>query len=135
MGFEDEVEQSVGRPCRRQAKQTCELTSSIVPRGTSVHRLVELEFSPIAFDAAQPSCGHGLPGPAERGAVNPDAVHDHRQPACQSADGSFHATMPGDLHRPGLEPAPSRRTHQHALGCLVSIVRIISSPQRDMAPG
>ena len=44
MGFEDEVEQSYGRPCRRQAKQTCELTSSIVPRGTSVHRLVELEF-------------------------------------------------------------------------------------------
>src|SRR5262249_58406865 len=25
----------------------------------------------------------------------------------------------GDLHRPGLEPGPLRRTHQHALGRLV----------------
>jgi hypothetical protein len=36
MGFEDEVEQSFGRPCRQmngRSKQTCELTSSIVPRG------------------------------------------------------------------------------------------------------
>src|SRR3974377_993779 len=27
-----------------RSKRTCELTSSIVPRGTSVHRLVELEL-------------------------------------------------------------------------------------------
>jgi hypothetical protein len=32
------------------SKRTCELTSSIVPRGTSCHRAVELEFPPIAFD-------------------------------------------------------------------------------------
>src|SRR5712671_1715679 len=34
MGFEDEVEQSFGRPCRQtngRSKRTCELTSSIVP--------------------------------------------------------------------------------------------------------
>src|SRR6266566_5266414 len=34
MGFEDEAEQSIGRPCRQtngRSKQTCELTSSIVP--------------------------------------------------------------------------------------------------------
>ena len=46
MGFEDEVEQSFGRPCRQtngRSKRTCELTSSIVPRGTSFHRSVELE--------------------------------------------------------------------------------------------
>ena len=46
MGFEDEVEQSFGRPCREmngRSKQTCELTSSVVPRGTSFHRLVELQ--------------------------------------------------------------------------------------------
>ena len=45
MGFEDEAEQSYGRPCRQKngrSKQTCELTSSIVPRGTSFHRSVEL---------------------------------------------------------------------------------------------
>src|SRR3974390_796158 len=53
MGFEDEVEQSFGRPCRRLAngrfKRTYELTSSIVPQGTSFHRSVELDYSPIAF--------------------------------------------------------------------------------------
>ena len=45
-GFEDEAEQSIGRPCRQtngRSKSTCELTSSIVPRGTSFHRSVELE--------------------------------------------------------------------------------------------
>ena len=44
MGFEDEVEQSLGRPCRQtdgRSKQTRKLTSSIVPRGTSFHHLVE----------------------------------------------------------------------------------------------
>src|SRR5262245_39492350 len=46
MGFEDEAEQSFARPCRQtngRSKRTCELTSSIVPRGTSFHRSVELE--------------------------------------------------------------------------------------------
>jgi hypothetical protein len=47
MGFEDEVEQSKGRPYRQndgRSKRTHELTSSIVPRGTSFHRSVELGF-------------------------------------------------------------------------------------------
>src|SRR5947207_3424126 len=47
MGFEDEAEQSYRRPCRQsngRSKRTYELTSSIVPRGTSFHRLVELDF-------------------------------------------------------------------------------------------
>jgi hypothetical protein len=46
-GFEDEVEQSIGRPCRQcdgRSKRPNELTSSIVPRGTSFHRWVELDF-------------------------------------------------------------------------------------------
>jgi hypothetical protein len=74
MGFEDEVEQSNGRPCRHRdgrSKRPNELTSSIVPRGTPFHRSVELEFPPIAFDPVWPSCRHDLPGPAELGAVNP----------------------------------------------------------------
>src|SRR6516162_4149610 len=53
MGFEGEVEQSIGRPCRQtnsRSKPTYELTSSIVPRGTSFHHGVELEFPPIASD-------------------------------------------------------------------------------------
>ena len=75
MGFEDEVEQSKGRPCRQingKSKRTCELTSSIVPRGTSFHRRVELEFPPIAFDPARLSCRYDFSGPAELGAIYPD---------------------------------------------------------------
>ena len=46
-GFENEVEQSNGRPCRQtngRSSGHCELTSSIVPRGTSCHHEVELVF-------------------------------------------------------------------------------------------
>src|SRR5215510_15701479 len=59
MGFEDEAEQSFGRPCRQtngRSKRTRELTSSIVPRGTSFHRSVELECPSIGLDAARFSC-------------------------------------------------------------------------------
>jgi len=108
MGFEDEVEQSFGRPCRQngRSKRTCELTSSIVPRGTSFHRSVELEFSPIGFDPAGVSCCcRGLfPGPAELSAVNPYAVQDHGEPTRQRHDCLLHPAALGDLHRPGLEP-------------------------------
>src|SRR5262249_44580970 len=109
MGFEDEVEQSFGRPCRQtngRSKRTCELTSSIVPRGTSFHRSVELKCPSIGLDAARFSCCCcGLfSGPAELGAVNPYAVHDHSQPACQGHDRLLHPAAPGDLHRPGFEP-------------------------------
>ena len=61
-------------------------------------------LSPIAFDAPGLSCRHDFPGPPELGAVNPDAVHDHGQPARQRHDRLFHSAAPGDLHRPGLEP-------------------------------
>src|ERR1700730_15881906 len=47
IGFDDEVEQSFGRPCRQcdcRFKRTNDLTSSIVPRGTSFHRWVELDL-------------------------------------------------------------------------------------------
>jgi len=82
MGFEDEAEQSVTRPYRQiddRSKRTCELTSSIVPRGTSFHHSVELEFPPIAFDLVRLSCRRDLPGPTELSAINPYAVHDHGQ--------------------------------------------------------
>src|SRR5258706_4687400 len=73
MEFEDGVEQSLPRPCQTsdRSKRTYELTSSIVPRGTSFHGLVEFEFSPIAFGYLRPSCYCGLSGPPELGAVNP----------------------------------------------------------------
>src|SRR3977135_2726800 len=59
MGFENAVETSIGRPCRQtngRSKRTCELTSSIVPRGTSFHLSVELECPSIGLDAARFSC-------------------------------------------------------------------------------
>jgi hypothetical protein len=109
MGFEDEAERSFGRPYRQTnggSKRTCELTSSIVPRGTSFHHAVELEFPPIGFDLVRFSCccRGPYPGPAELGAVNPYAVHNHGQSARQGDDRLLHSATPGDLHRPGLEP-------------------------------
>jgi hypothetical protein len=82
MGFEDKVEQSFGRPCRQtngRSKRTYELTSSIVPRGTSFHHWVELDFPPIAFDRERPSRCSSFSGPSELSAVNPDAMHNHGQ--------------------------------------------------------
>src|SRR5205085_10921901 len=101
MGFEEEVEQSKGRPCHPsdgRSKRTFELTSSIVPRGTPFHRSVELEFSPIAFDPAWRSCGYGFPGPPELGAVNPNAVHDHGQPTGHGYYRLFHLSSSGYLN-------------------------------------
>src|SRR5215475_14418209 len=115
MGFEDEVEQSFGRPCRQydcRFKRLYELTSSIVPRGTSFHRWADLRFSRIYS-----RCGN-LPGPSEFGAIDPDAMHDHGQPTRQGHDRLFHPAAPGDLHRPGFEPGPFLRP-QHALSCFV----------------
>src|SRR5262245_351927 len=117
--------------------QSSELTSSIVPRGTSFHRSVELEFPPIAFDPARFSCCcRGLfPRPAELSAVNPDAVHDHGQATGQSYDRLFHPAAPGNLHRPGLEPRPFLRP-QHALSCFVEHDphHLISAARYSTAP-
>ena len=47
-GIRGRVEQSLPRPCRQcdgRSKRTCELTSSIVPRGTSFHRWVDSRVS------------------------------------------------------------------------------------------
>src|SRR5215470_8217283 len=74
---------------------------------------------PIAFDPARLSSHWKLPGPPELRAVNPHAMHDHGQPTCERHDRLLHPAVPGDLHRPSLEPGPLRRTHQHALGRLV----------------
>src|SRR6516164_2036253 len=86
MGFEDErdnlyrglVVSSNGR-----SKRTCELISSIGPRGTSFLRGVDLGFSPIMSDPGRFSCGcrRWGPGPQELGAINPSAVQDDGQPA------------------------------------------------------
>src|SRR5450759_3652301 len=87
--------------------RTYELTSSIVPRGTSFHHSVELDCSPIAFDPARLSCRYDFPGPAELGAVNPYAVHDHGQPARQRHDRLFHPAAPGCKYAPNIDPTSS----------------------------
>src|SRR5262249_35910801 len=93
-----------------RSKQTYELTSSIVPRGTLFHRLVELEFPPIAFDLERRLRRCSSSGPSEFSAINPDAMHNHGQSSGQCNDCLFHPAVPGDLHRPGLEPRPFCRT-------------------------
>ena len=60
--------------------------------------LVDLGFPPMdlilrGFHAATVACC-----PPELCAVNPDAVQNHGQPACQSHDCLFHPASPGDLH-------------------------------------
>src|SRR5450756_635105 len=98
---------TLGRRCRYtngRPKRTYELTSSIVPRRTSFHGLVELEYSPIVIDPAWLLCRRDLPGPTELSAINPYAVHDHGQSARQGHNRLLHSATPGDLHRPGLEP-------------------------------
>jgi len=104
--FEDEVEQSLPRSCRQtdgRSKRTYELTSSIVQRRTSFRRWVELEFPPIAFDPARSSCCCDVPGPAELGAVNPDAV-----PA------NYRARAVETL-KTELKPPENRRSFRHDL--------------------
>ena len=63
MEVEDEAEQSNGRPCHQsngRSKRPHELTSSIVPRGTSFHRWVDFEFPPIVIASVRPSCRYDL---------------------------------------------------------------------------
>ena len=95
-----------------RSKRTYGLTSPIVPRGTSFHRSVELEFPPIEFGRARLSCCCGFPGPPELSTVDPHAMHDYGQATSQRLDRLLQPAAPGDLHRPGLEPGPFRRAHQ-----------------------
>ena len=105
-----------GRPCRQTERQVqADIRSHLIhrpardiippPGGVRVFSYRDLILH--GFHAAAAA----LPGPAELGAVNPYAVHDHGQPPRQRHDGLLHPAVPGDLHRPGLEPGPFRRTH------------------------
>jgi len=72
MGFEDEAEQSFGRPCRQvngRSKRTYDLTSSIVPRGTSFHHAVELKFPPIGSDLSRCHAGAAACSLVQRNSV------------------------------------------------------------------
>ena len=108
MGFENEGEQSLGRPYRQMRQVQADMRSHLIhrpardiipPRGGA-------RVSPIDCDLVLSCCCSFLPAPAKLGAVNPDPVHDHGQSARQRHDRLFPAAAPGDLHRPGLEPRP-----------------------------
>src|ERR1700729_1266254 len=125
MGFENEVEQSIRRPYRyRLTAGSSGHANSPHPSSREGHHSTTgwiLECSPVTFDCARFSCSHDLPGPAELGAVNPDAMHDHSQPACQGDNRLFHPAAPGDLHRPGFEPGLFFRP-QEVVSCFVEHV-------------
>ena len=53
MGFEDEVEQSLQRPCRQTKRQVqADMRTHLIhrPARDIIHRSVELEFPSIGFD-------------------------------------------------------------------------------------
>jgi hypothetical protein len=108
MGFEDEVEQSLTRLAGnyRQIQADIRTHLSIVPRGTPFHHWVELGFPPSSLGLVDSLRGCSLSGPTELSAINPDAVHDHSQPARQRDDRLLSPAVAGDLHRPGFEPGP-----------------------------
>jgi hypothetical protein len=109
MGYEDEAEQSLGRPCRRTTVGPSGHTNSPHPSSREGHHSTRWSSSfLLSGDPEWFSCRcRGLySGPTELGAVNPDAVHDHGQPASQGHDRLFHPAAPGDLHGPSLEPGP-----------------------------
>jgi hypothetical protein len=79
MGFEDEVEQSVQRPCGQTKRPVqADMRTHLIhrPARDVIPPSVELDVPPIAFDSARSSCRHGFPGPAELGAVHPDSGMD-----------------------------------------------------------
>ena len=122
MGFENEAEQSLGRPCRQMTAGPSGHAISPHPSSREGHHSTarwSSRFLLFDCDLAFSCCCSLLPAPAELGAVNPDPVHDHGQPARQRHDRLFPAAAPGDLHRPGLEPGPFDGADQQDLGRLV----------------
>ena len=109
MGSENEAEQSFERPCRFAAVGPSRHTISPHPSSREGHHppCGGARVLLIGFDVALLCCRSLLPGPAELGAINPDAVHDDGQAPRQRDNRLFQAAAPGDLHRPGLEPGPS----------------------------
>jgi hypothetical protein len=79
-------------------------TNSPHPSSREGHHPTARWSSSVLLSPERLLCRRDFPGPPELGAVNPDAVHDHGQPTRQRHDRLLHPAVPGDLHRPGLEP-------------------------------
>jgi hypothetical protein len=94
------------------SKRTCELTSSIVPRGTSFHRLVELEVSSYRIDSERPHA-------AAASLVHLNSVPSLQMRCITTAKRRASATIAFFIPRclaifiaPGLEPGPPARAYQ-----------------------
>src|SRR5262249_26384360 len=88
-----------------------DLTSSIVPRGTSFHRWVELDLLLLHLilhrsQAAATSLVHRNSVPS----THMRCIITAKRRA--SATRLLQPAVAGNLHRPGLEPGPLRRAHQ-----------------------
>jgi len=111
MGSEDKVEQSLGRPCPMTGPSGH--ANSPHPSSREGHHSTawwSSKYPPIAFDPERTSYRCSSSGPSELAAISPDAVHNDGQASRQCNDCLFHPAVPGDLHRPGLEPRPFCRT-------------------------
>src|SRR3974390_2374885 len=109
MGSENEAEQSFERPCRFATVGPSGHTISPHPSSREGHHppCGGARVLLIEFDVALLCCCSRLPGPAELGAINPDAMNDEGHQASQRANRLFQAAALGYLHRPDLEPGPS----------------------------
>src|SRR5262249_39340448 len=137
MGFEDEMEQSFGRPCRQcdgRFKRTNELTSSIVPRGTSCHRWVELDFLLLHLILHRSQA-------AATSLVHRNSVPSTHMRCMITANRRASATMAFFIPRclAIFIAQALRQDHFVERTSMLwadsqSIIRIISSPHRDIAP-
>lgn len=109
--------------CGGRYKGRAELTSSVVPRGTSSPHEAE---TVIVSRSRIGLCVHGwqsLLRPAELGAIAPHAVHDHCQAPRQRGNGLLAPSPLGHVHRPGLQPRPFPGDGQQALrGSLIALL-------------
>src|SRR5260370_108845 len=136
-GFEDEVEQSIGRPCRQcdgRSKRPNELTSSIVPRGTSFHRWVELDFllSHLILHSSQATATSLL----HRNSV-PSTHMRCMITASRRASATIAFFIPRCLAifiAQALSQDHLAERTSMLWAASYSIIRIISSPHRDIAP-
>ena len=119
MGFEDEVEQSLPRPCRQFERQVqADMRTHLIhrPARDIIPPWGGARFPPIAFGPAQVSNRCDFPSPPERGAVNPNAVHDHGQPTCQRYE-----AWPAELV--GVAQPATRRMQARTPLVLVAYIR------------
>src|SRR5437899_5288282 len=103
--------------CQRTLKMSASLIgrlgSSTFRLSTSVAVSVSLAGSCFSSDSAPGPFHHGIR--RRGGTILSAALRSYRQQVQADIDRLLHPAVPGDLHGPGLEPGPLRRTHQHDL--------------------